>query len=417
MNIFALVFLIVIILIDMYVFHGIRKIYPNKNKTWYAYIAISIFTYIVLTTYYFSGKESLYFSSRIFLFGIAQSFIFAKLAILPFVLITDLYKAGTWLIRRLQNGVNRSESVNQRSGFIMRIGVIFGAFFFGTFIYGMGYGAYQIDKKRITVEIKDLPEELDGLKIVQISDFHLGSFASLTPVIRAIDAINEENADLFFFTGDLVNDKASETEPYIDIIEGIKTRYGKYSILGNHDYGEYVTWISESAKEKNLLELLENQKKMGWKVLLNESENITINNKKVSVIGVEYWGKSKRWGQHGDLDKALENTDSTDLKILLTHDPSHWDLVVSQNKKYRDIPLSLSGHTHGFQFGIEIPGLKWSPSQMVYPRWAGLYEENGQYLYVNRGLGFVGYPGRVGIAPEITIITFRKQAELITRKK
>ncbi len=404
MSFFALIFLVIISLVDIYVFRGIKIIYPHKNWAWYFYIASSIFTYAVLISYYFSGKESMYLSSKIFLFGIAQTLIFTKIAMLPFVLITDVMKGYGWVSNMIQSTPVQSISLG-RYRFIMHVGMVFGALFFGTFLYGIAYGAYHLTKQKITVVIPNLPKELEGLKIVQISDSHLGSFASLHPIQRTVQSINEENPDLFFFTGDLVNDKAAETEPYVPIMKEIKAKYGKYSILGNHDYGMYVQWNSPQDREKNMIHLVENQKEMGWDLLLNENRTLDINGKRVSIIGVEYWGRSARWGQFGDLDKALEGTDNTDLKLLLTHDPSHWDLIVSQNEKYRDIPLSLAGHTHGFQFGVEIPGLKWSPSKMIYPRWAGLYKENDQYLYVNRGLGFLGYPGRVGIYPEITVIT------------
>lgn len=407
MSTFAFIFIAVISLIDIYVFRGMKILSPNKNWAWYLYIASSIFTYAVLIQYYFAGKESVYLSSKIFLFGIAQTLIITKIVLLPFVLVTDIMKGINWLGHSIQSTPNPLFSLG-RYKFVMRIAVVFGAFFFGAFLYGMAYGAYQLTKQKITVAIPDLPEELEGLKIVQISDSHLGSFASLHPIQKTVQAINEENPDLFFFTGDLVNDKAIESEPYIPIIKEIKARYGKYSILGNHDYGMYVNWAAPGDRLKNLAQLVANQKAMDWDLLLNENRTIQINGKSISIIGVEYWGKSARWGQFGDLDKALIGSDSSDLKLLLTHDPSHWDMIVSQNEKYKDIPLSMAGHTHGFQFGVEIPGIKWSPSKMIYPRWAGLYKEDNQYLYVNRGLGFLGYPGRVGIYPEITVITLTR---------
>lgn len=405
MNLFALAIVGVVLIIDIYVFRGFKNIFPGNKKLYYLYIAISTFTYAILLSYIIAGKESLYLSNKIFVLGVAQAIILTKIFLLPFILITDLISIFDWLIDYIKSKPKEGIRNAGRFQFISQLGLVVGGTFFGSLMYGMIKGAYRLTKKRVTIKVAGLPVELNGFKIVQISDAHLGSFASTQPIQNAVNAINEEGADLFVFTGDLVNDVAKEAEPYIDILKNIQTKYGKYTILGNHDYGMYVDWPSESAKQQNLLDLLEHQKNMGWKMLVNENDTIDVNGKKLSIIGVEYWGRSARWGQFGDIDKALLNLPPTDFKLLLTHDPTHWDLVISQNSKYQDLPLALSGHTHGFQFGVEIPGLKWSPSKYIYPHWAGLYSQKDQNLYVNRGLGFLGFPGRVGIYPEITIIT------------
>jgi uncharacterized protein len=222
---------------------------------------------------------------------------------------------------------------------------------------------------------------------------------------KAVNMINAEQPDLFFFTGDMVNDKAKEAIPFKGILSKIKAKYGQYSILGNHDYGDYVEWASQSEKENNLLELINLQKSIGWDILLDEHRLLNIRGEQVAILGVQYWGRSMGFGQKGKIEQAIQGTENAGLKLLLSHDPSHWDYVISKDSAYQDVAVTFSGHTHGFQFGIEIPGLKWSPSQWVYPHWAGLYKnEAQQHLYVNRGLGFLGYPGRVGIPPEITVM-------------
>lgn len=357
-------------------------------------------------------RDSFYHSSKIFFVGIAMSIIGAKLLMMFFVLTSDsvqLYDyAKKSLFKKKKHEYSRS-----RAKFILQVGGLFATSFFGTLVYGMAVGAYRLHKKRVNVYIPNLPDELEGLKIVQISDLHLGSFTTTEPIEHAVKAINEEQADIFVFTGDLVNDKAIEIQPFKEELKKIQSRYGNFSILGNHDYGSYVPWKNETDKQNNLLDQIQTQKEIGWDILLNENRILDIHGKKLALLGVEYWGKSARWEKkHGDIDQANEGAHQADVKILLTHDPSHWDMIISQDKRYQDIALSLAGHTHGFQFGVEIPGFKWSPSQYAYPRWAGLYKERNQYLYVNRGLGFLGYPGRVGIPPEITILTLTKEAHL-----
>ncbi len=337
--------------------------------------------------------------------GTALALILTKTSLVLFVVITDLLNVYR-LVKKQISKRKPQKYDRSRAKFIIQVGGLFAASFFGTLVYGMAVGAYRLVKKRIHIYIPNLPSEFEGLKIVQISDLHLGSFASTEPVKNAVDAVNEEAPDIFMFTGDLVNDKATEIAPFADILKNIQAKYGKFSILGNHDYGPYVPWKSAADKERNLKEQIKTQQEIGWTILLNEHQILSVNGKKLAVVGVEYWGKSARWEKkRGDIDQALLGIGNPDFKILLTHDPTHWDYVIIKDDKYKNIPLTLAGHTHGFQFGVEIPGFKWSPSQYAYPRWAGLYKEGEQYLYVNRGLGFIGYPGRIGIPPEITVIT------------
>lgn len=275
-------------------------------------------------------------------------------------------------------------------------------------IYGMLRNRYRYKVHRKTIKINELPSALEGLKIVQISDIHSGSFTEVDPLRKGVDLINQEKADLVFFTGDLVNNVAGEMEPFIPVFKEIKAKRGVFSILGNHDYGDYVLWKSTEAKLQNFRELIRTHRCLGWDLLLNENRILDVNGASLAIIGVENYSAKGRFSKYGDLSRAMEGTTDADVKLLLSHDPSHWlDEVVEKNK---DIALTLSGHTHGMQFGIEIPGwFKWSPIQYIYTEWAGLYQRGKQYLYVNRGFGFLGYPGRVGVLAEITVLTLEKE--------
>jgi predicted MPP superfamily phosphohydrolase len=254
----------------------------------------------------------------------------------------------------------------------------------------------------------DLPEAFDGYRITQISDIHSGSFDDREKIVYAIDLIKEQDSDVILFTGDLVNNKASEMHSWKELFGQLSAKDGVYSVLGNHDYGDYVNWNSKEEKHQNLEDLKYLQREMGFDLLLNESRYIERNGEKIALIGVENWGRGG-FKKAGDLKKASENIDPNDFKILMSHDPSHWeDVVINDDYHYH---LTLSGHTHGMQFGIEIPGwIKFSPIQWRYKYWAGIYQELGQYINVNRGFGFLGYPGRVGMWPEITVIELKKKS-------
>ena len=273
--------------------------------------------------------------------------------------------------------------------------------------YGMARNQYRYQVLKTKVPIKDLHPDLQGLKIVQISDIHSGSFLLREPVERSIEMINAEKPDIVFFTGDLVNSLAKEMEPFVEMFKKIEAPLGVYSILGNHDYGDYHQWPSKEEKQQNFEDLKHMHKRLGWDLLLNEHRKVEVGSTHFNVIGVENYSASPRFPKYGDLTKATEGMQKDTFNVLLSHDPSHWEAQVAP--AYPEIDLTLSGHTHGFQFGVEIPGfMKWSPIQYVYPQWAGLYEKATQYLYVNRGLGYLGYPGRVGILPEITLLTLEQ---------
>lgn len=273
----------------------------------------------------------------------------------------------------------------------------------GGLLYGMS-NRYNYQVRNIKLNFKNLPASFRGLRILQISDIHAGSFDSHESVEKGVLKIMEQKPDIIFFTGDLVNNKAEEFKPYIDLFSRLKAPLGIYSTLGNHDYGDYIKWESPMAKTANLEELKGMHAQMNWKLMMNEHVILQRGEESIAVIGVENWGGRANFPKYGDLKKACAGLEekNTSFKILLSHDPSHWDHQVT--KEFKDIDLTLSGHTHGMQFGIEIPGLNWSPVQYLYKNWAGLAKENEQHLYVNRGYGFLGYPGRLGIMPEITVI-------------
>jgi uncharacterized protein len=283
------------------------------------------------------------------------------------------------------------------------MGTVAGAGIFGSLVYGFR-NKYRYQVKRIDLSYTNLPAAFRGLKIVHISDIHSGSFTDKEAVSKGVDKIMHEKADLVLFTGDLVNNVSDEMKDYMEVFSMIKAPMGVYSTLGNHDYGDYVHWNSPEEKNANLDRLKEIHSELGWRLLMNEHCVLQKEDQQIALIGIENWSAKKRFTRYGDLSKAYAGTENFPFKILMSHDPSHWKAEVT--KKYPSIDLMLSGHTHGMQFGLEIPGLKWSPVQYFYNEWAGLYEEGDQKLYVNRGYGFLGYPGRVGILPEITVIQF-----------
>lgn len=309
------------------------------------------------------------------------------------------------LIRMLINFFNNfiNTPVLGTSEFTARLAIIFGVLLFSILIYGILRNRHRYQIFREEIKIPGLSNALVGLKIIQISDIHAGSFTSHQPIEKAIQLINKEAADLVFFTGDLVNNVANEMLPYIDTFKKIQSKLGVFSILGNHDYGDYVRWPSLEMKKENFHQLLQIHQQLNWQLLQNENRLINLDDATLAIIGVENYSANARFTRYGDLEKASLGSETADLKILLSHDPTHWSYEVVN--KFKDITLTLSGHTHGGQFGIEITGVfKWSPVQYFYKKWAGLYNKDDQYLYVNRGFGYLGYPGRVGILPEITVI-------------
>lgn len=338
------------------------------------------------------------------------------LVYLPKILLM-LVMLGEEIYRLLRGGINYFYGSDMDTGvfparrqFVSQVGLGLAAVPFLSLIYGMAVGRYNFKVFKQTVFFPDLPEAFDGFQITHISDVHSGSFDNPEKINYAIDLINEQNSDVVLFTGDIVNTHATEMHPWIDTFNRIQPhRFGKHSVLGNHDYGEYIDWPSQREKNENFEAIKDLHRQIGFNLMLNEHRFFEKDGQRIALVGVENWGRNFK--QAGDLQKAAGALSNDEFKILMSHDPSHWDAEVKKHDK--NFHLTLSGHTHGLQFGIEIPGwFKWSPAQFVYNQWAGLYEEFGRYVYVNRGFGFHAYPGRVGIMPEITVIQLKKGEKL-----
>lgn len=404
--------LILILLLDWLAFQIIQPVIAewsiiSKSIAYTIYWMIPIFVFGISVS--FNNNRTVNWDKRKFSF--VRSFImltyFSKFLILAFFLFGLLLNfLGTVLFEYVLNNPLAMDWLSGNT--IQKFALIMGTIPFFVLLYGIIRNKYRYKIYPTTVEIADLPDSLDGLKIIQISDIHSGSFTEKEPIRNAIQMINEEQADLVFFTGDLVNSIATEMDPFMDIFDKIKARYGIFSILGNHDYGDYIRWESREAKIQNFEKLKTIHQRLGWDLILNGNRILEIEGEEVAVIGVENYSAHGRFAKYGNLEKAYEGSSQAVLKLLLSHDPSHWEDEVL--KKFKDIDITFSGHTHGAQFGLEIPGIiKWSPIKYVYKQWAGLYKKNAQFLYVNRGFGFLGYPGRVGILPEITVMELKKR--------
>ena len=337
-------------------------------------------------------------------------FVFQTFIIL-FLFFEDIVRIPQAVYRFFNQGEGVQGYFPDRRKFISKLALGIAAVPLASLLYGMYKGKYNYKVLRYTLEFDTLPKAFDGFTLTQISDIHSGSFDNREKVSYGMDLINEQRSDVILFTGDMVNNKASEVYPWMDLMSSLKAPQGKFSILGNHDYGDYVQWGSEEDKKKNLSDLIEAQEKMGFKVLLNNTQFLEKDGERIALVGVENWGKGG-FKKAGDLNLAVSNVDSEDFKILMSHDPSHWEAQVVEHPY--PFELTLSGHTHGMQFGIEIPGwFKWSPVKWRYKQWAGVYNQAKQYLNVNRGFGFLAYPGRVGIWPEITVITLKCSQKVV----
>lgn len=423
----SLIFVAIMLLVDLYVFQAIKSVtQPAGNRA--RLIIFIIYWLISLTAVaFFAVLPHLHYdqwqkSVRTYVFAILIGLFLAKLVSVPFFLIDDIRRVFQWIVAQFvthttEPGNEQAETIS-RSAFLSWIGLGIGGSLFGTLVYGFS-NKYNYKVRNVKLAYKNLPASFRGLRIVQVSDIHSGSFMDKTAVQHGVDMINKQNADIVLFTGDLVNDRAVEMEPYMDVFNKISAPMGVYSTFGNHDYGDYVAWTdrdeAHAAKEKaagrhlmtplqekNLESLKKVHANLGWRLMLDEWVPLEKGGQKIALLGVQNISGKVRFHSYGDMAKAYAGAEALPFKILMSHDPSHWDSEVRPH--YPDIDLTLAGHTHGMQFGVEIPGLKWSPVKWVYKKWAGLYQEGNQKLYVNRGFGFIGYPGRVGILPEITVI-------------
>ncbi len=326
-----------------------------------------------------------------------------KLFTTVFLLLEDLRRGITWIVD-LFPFVEEKYSTS-RSDFMQKSALIAGAIPVATMSFGIISGAHDYRVRKRIVSSPNLPKAFDGIRIAQISDIHTGSFFNKIAVEGGVDLLNAQKPDVTFFTGDLVNNKSEEARDYLDIFKKVNAPLGVYSVMGNHDYGDYSSWESPQAKMKDIQNIHEMHAYMGYDLLLNENRTLKVDGEEIAILGCENWG-SGRFAKYGDLEKTVKGTEDQQYKILLSHDPSHWDAQIKPN--HSDIDLTLSGHTHGMQFGVEIGNFRWSPVQYRYKQWADLYQEGNQSLYVNRGYGFIGYPGRIGILPEITILELKR---------
>ena len=410
--------ILILLLIDLLSFKGIYSLLKNKDKTlkWFLIalhwaVPISLFSAsLILIKFYNENHTAREVYRSYILAGLFLLFYVPKLLFVIFHVLDDLlnllYRAIHMLLKRpslkIQNAGGKPAS---RRYFISKTGLALASIPFLSIIYGTARGRFDFRLEELQLRFSGLPENFDGLRLIQISDFHIGGFyGNEDQLEKIIEIINSYNADLILFTGDFVNVYANEILPFISILKKLKAKEGMFSILGNHDYGDYHQWPNEEEKKKNFEAILKYQEEIGFKMLLNESVQLDRMGDSIAIAGVENWGKPP-FAQYGKLKHALKDTHKQPFKILLSHDPSHWDEEVVGKE---DIQLSLSGHTHGMQFGIKVGDQRWSPVQYKYPRWGGLYQEDDQYLYVNRGLGCIAYPGRVGMPPEITLIELLK---------
>lgn len=400
-----IILFIFFLLIEIYTFQAIKTLTQQRIiLALYWAATITVFSNFVYQTSRFS-REVGFTHSMSFATGLFLALFLFQIVIIIFLFLEDIMRGSHWLYRFFAKTDSQNYFSNRRK-FISQVALGIASIPLASLLFGMYKGKYNYKVLQYTLKFDNLPKAFDGFTLTQISDIHSGSFDNKEKVSYGIDLINEQKSDLLLFTGDLVNNKAKEVYPWADLIGSLKAPFGKFSVLGNHDYGDYITWNSDFEKEQNMADLLKIQEQMGFKVLLNESQYIEKDGERIAIVGVENWGKGG-FKKKGDLDKAVKSINSKDFKILMSHDPSHWEKKVLPHPFTFD--LTLSGHTHGMQFGIEIPGwFKWSPVKWRYKQWAGIYESAKQYLNVNRGFGFLAYPGRVGIWPEITVITLKR---------
>lgn len=397
----------IFILLEIYAFQLIRSV--SRGHWWkWLYLALSIGVILnLILQFYLNPDRNALSTSRDFATTIFIAFLAAKSFFILFMLIEDVYRLGEGLWSSLSRKRDSQQPfLPSRRQFIATIGLGVAALPFGAIFYGAWRGKYNYQVREYELRFNDLPEAFNGYRITQLSDIHVGSFSDKEEVRYAVDLANKQESDLILFTGDLVNNAASEMYGWEDIFGSLRAKDGVYSVLGNHDYGDYVQWPNEAAKKGNLKELATIQKNMGWRLLMDEHEIIKRGNDELAVVGVQNWGGG-RFPKYGNLNKAAQGLRPDVFKVLLSHDPTHWDLQVKESPS--NFHLTLSGHTHGMQFGIEIPGfIKLSPAWFVYKKWAGIYKEFDRFLNVNRGFGFLGYKGRAGIWPEITVITLKR---------
>ncbi len=401
--------------VDYYLFQAVKVAMRNlapATQRWitYFYWALPVLAMTITLLGFYMYPAYLTYKTRNLLAASVFLIYISKIIAIPILLLDDLGRLGRWVISLFQKSdptvsgdITDAGNNISRSDFLAKTAVAVTSVHAGALAWGIISGAHDYRIRRVKLPLKNLPRQFDGMKLAQLSDIHSGSFFNKTAVKGGVEMLMKEKPDVVFFTGDLVNNEAKEVQEYMDIFSKVKAPLGVFSTLGNHDYGDYVQWNSVTEKVQNLNNLKEAHRLMGWDLLLDENRRLTVDGESIGVLGIQNWGAG--FAQYGDLGKALQNTDDLPVKLLLSHDPSHWrEQVLGKT----NIDAAFAGHTHGMQYGVEIGSFKWSPVQFRYKEWAGLYSENNQNLYVNRGFGYLGYPGRLGILPEITIVELVK---------
>ena len=404
--VFISILLLILIIIDFYIYQVLKHLLQTSGSGVRTVVSIVYWTLCVLSFASFvlvPFYTNPYF--RQYFFSMSMGWMLTQLVMTLIFLMDDIRRGTFWTVGKIASSSGaqfmNTENGIPRSTFLSWLGVGLASTLFFSLIYGFGnkYN-YKLIKKKIT--LKGLPSAFKGFKIIQISDIHSGSLKEKEAVLKGVDLILQQKPDLILFTGDLVNDRAIEMKDWMEVFEKIKAPFGVFSVLGNHDYGDYVRWDSAQAKQQNLQDLMQVHHQLGWRLLMNENVRIEKEGAYIQLVGIENWGAKARFPKYGKMEQAMKGVHPDDPIILMSHDPSHWEAQVIP--EYPQVQLMLSGHTHGMQFGVENPYFKWSPVQWVYKQWAGIYQSGNQQLYVNRGFGFLGYPGRVGILPEITLI-------------
>jgi len=388
---------------EYFAFRGFRLLFGERGSrlftwAWWLFFAFEILLFIISRSWE-NNARNLVVNFIMILFVV-------KLIAALTVFVGDIVVWIRALAESQANAAMKESTSLSRRSFVGRLALGISAVPLLSMTYGIIRTAFDFKLHRETLRFPNFPAAFNGLKIVQISDIHTGSLVNTHQLEKAVDLILNEKPDLIVFTGDIVNNRTDEAWAYAHVLRRLKAPLGVYSVLGNHDYGDYETWDDAASKNKNLEDMHRLHRELGWNLMLNQAQTFERNGEKWSLLGIENWGANLNFPKYGKLPLALAQAGDAPFKILLSHDPSHWNAEVNDGKT--DIDLALAGHTHGFQFGVEIPGLKWSPSQYIYPQWAGLYSKGKQYLYVNRGLGCLGYMGRIGIRPEITVLEFFK---------
>ncbi|SEQ53452.1 hypothetical protein SAMN04488097_2393 [Epilithonimonas lactis] len=387
----------IFLVLEVYVYQAFKTVYSSQNAKFIYWIpTVLMYGFLLYSVFTFNRASHEYLRFQI-VFSTILIFVLPKILVALFLLVEDIFRLFNFGYHYV---ATENHDYPSRRKFVSLVGLGSAAVIAGLVLDGIVFGKYRHRARVVRLKLKNLPAAFKGYKIVQISDVHSGSFQNPKHLQHAIDLINKQDADLILFTGDMVNNYADEFVPFIDLFSQIKSRDGKFAVLGNHDYGDYGDFKTKEEKALNIPQLIEYEKQAGFEMLRNEHRVIEKNGEKLYILGVENWGIAP-FPQFGDLDKATQNVPADAAKILMSHDPSHFDAIVKNHPK--NVQLTISGHTHGMQFGIDLKNFKWSPVKYKYPKWADLYESEGKYLYVNRGFGVIGYPGRVGVLPEITV--------------